>query len=383
MSKNYCSLAANSELLDVINSLQKLLDKKTLQLEQTHEQLEQEKAKRQRVQSTLEKVNENLQSLVEERTTQLTQANEQLSKDLKKRLRVEKALRQTLEILQETQLKLIQNEKMASLGQLVAGIAHEINNPVNFIHGNVIHAQNYAQELLELVQIYQEEYPEPNITIQEEMEAIDFEFLQQDICQLLQSMRVGTERIRELVKSLRIFSRFDEAEFKPVDIHEGIESTLMMLKHRLKGTVNNCGIKVIKEYANLPLLQCYPGQLNQVFMNLLVNSIDALDEYNQQIKLENIPAKPSQIRIKTEVIDNQWVKICIQDNGSGIPEEVQSKIFDPFFSTKPIGKGTGLGLSISYQIVVEKHQGKLICNSKPGKGTEFAIYIPLHLNFTP
>jgi PAS domain S-box-containing protein len=292
-------------------------------------------------------------------------------------------LENTLNELQQTQSQLIQAEKMSSLGQLVAGIAHEINNPVNFIHGNVNHANNYANDLLGIVELYKKHYPQPVEKIQEEIEAVDFDFLKIDLPKLLASMKMGTERIRGIVLSLRNFSRLDEAEMKKVDIHEGIDSTLLLLQSRLKFKTGYPQIEVIKEYGNVPLVECYPGQLNQVFMNLLANAIDALEEpfeNNSILTEEQINSssqiKP-QIKISTQTQDEQ-VLIRIADNGLGMTEEVSKRLFDPFFTTKPVGKGTGMGLSISYQIIVEKHYGKLECVSAPGQGAEFLLFIPLH-----
>ncbi|WP_058998317.1 ATP-binding protein [Leptolyngbya sp. NIES-2104] len=281
-------------------------------------------------------------------------------------------LQQTLKELQQTQLQMVQQEKLSSLGQLVAGVAHEINNPVNFIHGNLDHVQNYADDLLNLVQLYQAYYPNPAPEIRAEAEDIDLDFLQEDLIKVLDSMKVGTDRIREIVLSLRNFSRMDEAEFKTVDLHEGIESTLMILQHRLKAIAKRPAIEIIRDFDRLPPIDCYPGQLNQVVMNILANAIDALEEMSAKQK-DFAP----QIQIRTSMIDNQWVKVAIADNGSGIPETIRNRIFDPFFTTKPVGKGTGLGMSISYHIIVEKHQGKLECFSHPNQGTEFVIYLPL------
>ncbi|BAY09271.1 PAS domain S-box protein [Calothrix sp. NIES-2098] len=284
-------------------------------------------------------------------------------------------LEATLSELQRTQTQLIHSEKMSSIGNMVAGVAHEINNPVNFIHGNLIPASQYTKDLLRLVELYQQHYPDPPEEIQAEIVDIDLDFLKEDLVKLLESMRIGTQRIREIVLSLRNFSRLDEAEFKQVDIHEGLDSTLMILHNRLKSKQNHPEISVIKEYAKLPLIDCYPGQLNQVFMNILSNAIDALEE-SLVTKCEQI-INP-QIRICTEVIDRNRVAIRISDNGKGIPPAIRSKLFDPFFTTKDVGKGTGLGLSISYQIVVDKHSGKLSCNSAPEQGAEFVIEIPVN-----
>ena len=286
-------------------------------------------------------------------------------------------LQQTLKELQRTQAQMIQNEKMSSLGQMVAGIAHEINNPVNFIHGNIVHATNYIRDLLSLIQLYQQHYPHPHPDIEIEIEAIELDFLQEDIKKLLKSMQVGTERIREIVKSLRIFSRLDESEIKEVDLHEGLESTLMILHNRLKAKSIYPGIKVIKEYENIPRITCYSGHINQVFMNILTNAIDAIEDAQSFQSPEEIQQNPGCIRIKTKQIAPNWIQILIADNGPGMSEEVRTRLFDPFFTTKPIGKGTGLGLSISYQVIIEKHKGNIECDSILGQGTEFRIQIPI------
>jgi PAS domain S-box-containing protein len=291
-----------------------------------------------------------------------------------------KQLEQTLYELKRAQSQLIQTEKMSSLGRLVAGVAHEINNPVNFIYGNLSHAKVYVQELLELVQIYQAEYPEPAATIVETMEDIDFEFLIDDLPKLMASMEVGADRIREIVRSLRNFSRLDEAEMKFVDIHAGIDSTLMILQNRLKSQHERPEIEVVKEYGDLPQIECRAGQLNQVFMNILTNAIDALEERDSKRSIEEITLCPSRITIVTEVKQQDaavFAVIRIADNGVGMKEQVKEHLFEPFFTTKPVGKGTGLGLAISYQIVIEKHWGNLHCFSQEGAGTEFAIEIPI------
>jgi GAF domain-containing protein len=286
-------------------------------------------------------------------------------------------LEQTLTDLKKAQIQIVQSEKMASLGQLVAGVAHEINNPVNFIHGNLQHADEYTKELLDCAQLYRKHYPDPVPEIQEFLEHTELDFLFDDIPKLFQSMNVGTERIREIVASLRNFSRLDEAEVKKVNIHEGIDSTLMILQNRLKPTSESSGIRIIKEYDDLPMVECYPGQLNQVFMNLLANSIDALEEYNKQRSPEEVQAEPSTIRISTMKVDDRTVAIYVSDNGPGMSEETRASLFDPFFTTKPVGKGTGLGLSISYQIVTDKHGGRLSCSTALGEGAEFVIEIPV------
>ena len=311
-------------------------------------------------------------------------------------------LAKALRDVQKTQSMMVQNEKMVSLGQLVAGVAHEINNPVSFIYGNVMHADDYFQDLLKMLQLYQQEYPRPTPAIQQEIDNIDLNFLLADLPNLLKSMKMGAERIRQIVLSLKNFSRLDEAEQKQVDIHEGIESTLLILQHRFKETAGHPKITLLKEFGNLPRVQCYAGQLNQVFMNIIGNAIDALEEAMEtgqwaDGELAPIPYCPSPtLRICTDVKYEQdalmqadsavsddsirhpsHIVIRIADNGPGIPVDVHERLFDPFFTTKEPGKGTGLGLSISYQIVVEKHGGRLKCNSAPGQGTEFAIEIPV------
>jgi len=298
-----------------------------------------------------------------------------IARDIRDRQQIEVQLRQqaedlatTLEQLQRTQAQMVQAEKMSSLGQLVAGVAHEINNPVNFIHGNLSHLEEHSQDLLRVIDLYKHLNPPEFHTLCEE---IDLDYIQQDLPKILSSMKVGTQRIRQIVLSLRTFSRMDEAEFKAVDIHEGIDSTLMILQYRLKEKAELPEIHVIKEYATLPLVECYAGQLNQVFMNILANAIDALEARRKN----ELP--PPTITIQTSVIDAEWVKIAIADNGMGMSEQIQKQIFNPFFTTKPVGKGTGMGLSISYQIITEKHTGKLVCNSKLGQGTEFVITIPI------
>lgn len=345
-----------------------------------------------------------------------------------KRLRQEmQRSTQAFQALKQAQAQLIQTEKMSGLGQMVAGVAHEINNPINFIYGNLPHASNYVQDLLNLINLYDQKYTSGDAEIEAYKEEIDLEFLVEDLRKILESMSIGADRIREIVLSLRNFSRLDEAEMKRVSIHEGIDSTLLILQNRLKATATHVGIEIVKEYGTLPLVECYAGQLNQVFMNILSNAIDALDHYAttqaqtsgvaaQKLaagasgtyaaaaaaepqgghpgafklgngenlsadmakdKLES-PAFVPVITICTEVSDdNNRALIRMKDNGPGIPAQHLSKLFDPFFTTKPAGKGTGLGLSISYQIVVEKHNGSLRCLSEPGKGAEFVIEIPI------
>ena len=267
------------------------------------------------------------------------------------------------------------------MGQLVAGVAHEINNPVNFIYANIDHARGYIKDLLSLVETYQREYPNPKPAIADTIAEIDLEFLQDDLQQLLNSMQVGADRIRNIVLSLRNFSRLEESLMKSVDIHEGIDNTLMLLQSRLRDEENGWEIEVMKKYGKLPNVTCYASQLNQVFMNILSNSIDAVKDRQRKKRVDN-SGKPSplpspRITITTELMSSERVKIAIADNGTGISAQVQPKIFDPFFTTKPVGSGTGLGLSISYKIVVDSHGGQLNCVSVLGKGTMFAIEIPI------
>jgi two-component system NtrC family sensor kinase len=307
----------------------------------------------------LQESKKNLEEQVAQRTQELRETNTRLQRESEQ-------LQQLLRELQDAQAQLIQAEKMSSLGQLVAGVAHEINNPVSFIYGNLSHLQEYIADILHILHLYQQHYPNPVAEIQEASDDADLEFIQIDLLKILGSMQLGTDRIQEIVLSLRNFSRLDEAEFKTVDLHEGIESTLLILQHRLKQNPNRSEIQLVRHYADLPPIECLAGQLNQVFMNLLSNAIDALEEISQP-----------QITIQTCVIGD-WVEIAIADNGAGMSEAVRAKVFNPFFTTKPVGKGTGMGLSISYQLIVEKHHGKLECVSREGEGTKFLIRVPIY-----
>ncbi|MGB0560409.1 MAG: sensor histidine kinase [Spirulinaceae cyanobacterium] len=333
--------------------------------------------------SHLEALYHSLEQKVEQRTNTISQTNE----------RLKTALTQ----LKKAQGQLIQQEKLSSLGQLVAGVAHEINNPVSFIFGNLTHAATYFDELLQILSSYEQHYPQPHPEIIELCTELELDFLKTDLAETLSSMKLGADRIREIVLSLRTFSRIDEAERKAAQIHDGIDSTLMILQSRLRAQFNRPEITVHKHYGEIQPLYCYPGQLNQVFMNLLANAIDALEEHylapihdadrHQSLNIEiwtrilsgaqmNVRLQPPSVT-QPNCDTESWLEITIADNGPGIPKSALSKLFDPFFTTKPVGKGTGLGLSISYQIIVEKHGGDLRCESVPGQGTKFIITIPI------
>jgi len=308
--------------------------------------------------------------------TQSKQAEEALHKSEAQSREQAAQLAAALEELKATHSQLVQSEKMSSLGLLIAGVAHEINNPVSFIHGNLAHLKNYTEDLFHYLELYEHHYPNPVEEIQQEREDNDLDFLAEDLPRILSSMSVGVDRICQIVQSLRNFSRHDDSQMKPVNLHEGIDSTLLILNHGLKGNGEKPPIQIVKEYGNLPPVECFAGPINQVFMNILSNAIDALEEARSKQTNQQMPEIASQVRISTEVVGN-FVEIKIADNGPGITEEVKQRIFDTFFTTKPIGKGTGMGLSISYQIIVERHKGELSCNSELGNGTEFTIRLPL------
>ncbi|GAB4187486.1 MAG: hypothetical protein Fur006_27380 [Coleofasciculaceae cyanobacterium] len=284
-------------------------------------------------------------------------------------------LQQALQELKHTQAQLVQSEKMSALGQMVAGVAHEINNPINFIHANISYTEQYILDMLRLLNLYTKNYPNPPSEIQVEFTNIDLDFIISDLPRILSSMKKGSDRIRSIILSLRNFSRLDESEIKQVNIHEGIDSTLLILQNKLEPKQGIPAIEIIKKYGNLPLIECYAGQLNQVFFNIFNNAIEAIDEILEKRFAENSSFFP-QIRISTEFLESDEILIRIADNGSGMTENEIRQIFNPFFTTKPVGKGTGLGLAICYQIVVEKHKGILKCKSEPGQGTEFWIQIP-------
>lgn len=315
---------------------------------------------------------------IEERLTAEI-ALQKLTKELENRVEERTAeLQKTLDELQKAQVNLVQKEKMSILGQLVASVAHEINNPVSFISGNLSHANEYLEKLIEHLKLYQQKFPNPGTEIEEHGEKIELEYLLEDLPKLISSLELGTDRIRQISVSLRNFSRNDNTTKMRANIHEGIDSTLLILKHRLKPKDKLPPIQIIKEYGELPLVECYPGQLNQVFMNIIANAIDALEECDRVLLSEETKARGNTITIRTEISEKKDRAIVrIGDNGIGMSAEVKERIFEPLFTTKAVGKGTGLGLSIGHQIVVEKHGGELTCISAPEKGTEFIISLPI------
>lgn len=328
------------------------------ELDEQNEQLQAEVRDRRQAQAELQTLTQELEARVQERTAELSL---------------------TLQTLKQTQAQLVQTEKMSSLGQLVAGVAHEINNPVNFIHGNLTYAMNYIEDLLQLVREYEIALPSPPANVNDWREKSEIEFVQEDLPKLLVSMNNGTDRIRDIVRSLRVFSRLDESEIKTVDLHECLDSTLTILANRLKPRSGEAVINVVRDYGDLPPVKCLAGQLNQVFMNLIANAIDVIEEQLQTVPEDQHSCLLSQITIRTHVMPDRWVQIAISDTGNGIEPEHLERLFDAFFTTKPVGQGTGLGLSISYQIVVEKHQGRLYCESKVGTGTTFFVELPMQV----
>lgn len=326
------------------------------------ERTQQEVKARQSTEATLEAANEQLEQRVRERTQALSENNQQL--------------KEALQSLQQAQAHLVHSEKMMALGQMLAGVAHEINNPVNFIHGNLLHLKSYTAGLIDFLSLYERTFPNLTPEIQQKADDLDIDFIKQDAEKILSSMKIGTERIREIVVSLRNFSRKDEAAHEAVDIHEGLESTLMILGHRLKAQPERPAINIVRNFEHLPKIECYAGQLNQVFMNILSNAIDAIDAKAEQDKYA---AQTPEIVLRTEQRADS-VAVCIADNALGMPSTVREHIFEPFFTTKPEGKGTGMGMAISHQLITERHGGKLECLSNEGVGTEFCIEIPIRLN---
>ena len=359
-------------------------------LEAANLALENEIGERRKAEAALAELAEVLEQRVQARTDKLSKANAYLSKEVLERKKAKIALQESeaqlrekaqeleraLQELQQTQAQLVHTEKLSALGELTAGIAHEINNPINFIGANISYAHNYVQDLLRLIDLYAKYYPNPVEEIQEEIDTVELDFLSEDLPKLLSSMKVGTDRICVIVSSMRNFSRLDTDGMSFASIHEGIDSTLLILQHRLKANGKSPGIQLIKEYGDLPLVECYAGQLNQVFMNIISNAIDVLRESSDSPILNSQISFPS-IQISTEVAEGDRAIVRISDNGPGMTEEVKAKIFNHFFTTKPAGKGTGLGLSISSQIVREKHCGCLECLSRVGEGTEFVISLPI------
>lgn len=346
------------------------LDPTLQQLERENRILRKKLERSEQSRQELEAANQKRESLLRQVISELRSSQAEVAE--------KKQLEQALKELQQVQSKLIQAEKMSALGQLVAGVAHEINNPVNFIHGNLKHIREYASDLLTLIELYQHYYPNPALEIQTEINSLDLEFIQEDFAKILNSMNLGTDRIREIVQSLRTFSRMDQGEYAQVNIHEGLESTLLILQHRFKGNSNRPEIQLVRQYGEIPKIDGFSGQLNQVFMNILANALDAIDDDSLKHSYTILKDNPYQIQISTSVRDDQWVQITITDNGPGISDTIQQKIFEPFFTTKEIGKGTGMGMAISQEIITETHHGHLNCESRVGSGTMFTIQLPIH-----
>ncbi len=349
---------ADSNIIGILGSYQDVTDRKQAEvdIQAANEKLNRQAVELQAALDELGQYKLKLEDLVDSRTNQLKTALDELKK---------------------AQQKLIQTEKMSSLGQLVAGIAHEINNPASFIKGNLSHVREYFENMVELLQLYQEHYSQPSEDIQSLVETVELSFIQDDFPKLFRSMQEGICRIQDIVLKLRNFSRLDEADCKIVNIHDGLDSALLLLNHRLRLGSKQSAIKVIKEYGTVPPVECYAGYLNQVYLHILTNAIDAIESNLDKPEAEQVGPRGEQIRIQTSVVCEEWVQIIISDSGIGIPESERSNIFNPFFTTKPVGTGTGMGMAISHQIVVEKHRGSLEFFSKPNEGTEFVIRIPI------
>lgn len=285
-------------------------------------------------------------------------------------------LENTLQELEATQAQMIQSEKMSALGNLIAGVAHEVNNPIGFLNGSIQNAKEHAYDLLQHLRLYREYYPTPKPQIQDHEKQIDVNFLMQDLPKLLESMREAANRIKSISTSLRTFARADTDQKVIASIEEGLESTLLILKYRLQATNSRPNITIVRQYAQSPLITCFPGQLNQVFMNILANAIDALDEASVGFRFENPENRRYQITIRT-ALENDRIAIYIADTGNGMDELTQSKIFDRLFTTKGVDQGTGLGLSIARQIIVDKHGGTIDVASELNRGTEFCIRLPI------
>lgn len=353
------NILGNLAVLDSCPILERRLHEHLLQLFAARASAELE---RQKAINDLKTLNTELELRVENRTVALAEQA--------------KELKQTLSELKHTQLSLIQSEKMSALGRLVGGVAHELNNPITFIQGNISYVAEHTQSLFELVNLYRHHYLQPPTEITTALDSIDLDYLAEDLPKLFASIEAGSNRVQKIVQSLRTFSRLDESDYKSIDLHENLDSILFLLQDKLREQVDASEIKLIKQYGNIPPIACYPGQLNQVFMNLLCNAIEAVKEKNSQLTWK-ITEPQGEICVTTELVAPDQVAIRIMDNGSGIATEIQEYIFDPFFTTKPVGEGTGLGLAVGYQIVTEKHGGRLEFSSSVGQGSEFVVYIPL------